>query len=140
VPGIRALVNGQYGVTLPFARLVPKVESEEPLLRLAVLTVLGFGEERTPQAFRNACHKFVLTEVLRSSTAAEPVSPPPKTTARQNSSPATVPKLELPKQFLLSALEQSIDDSGWAHLGTFGSYEERQAPGANQKVLYLRSK
>jgi hypothetical protein len=37
VPGIRALVNGQYGVTLPFARLVPKVESEEPLLRLAVL-------------------------------------------------------------------------------------------------------
>jgi hypothetical protein len=171
VPGIRALVNGQYGVTLPFARLVPKVESEEPLLRLAVLTVLGFGEEKTPEAFRNACHKFVLTEVLRSSTAAEPVSPPPKTTARQNSSPATVPKLELPKQFLLSALEQSIDDSGWAHLGTFGSYvtklqsdfdsrrygykklsdlvkahtdlfvtEERQAPGANQKVLYLRSK
>jgi uncharacterized LabA/DUF88 family protein len=270
-------VNRQYGVTLPFARLVPKVESEEPLLRLAVLidadnaqaaviedllaeiarfgeatvkriygdftvsassswkkvlqryaikpvqqfayttgknatdstliidamdllytrkfdgfclitsdsdftglamrlreeglTVLGFGEEKTPEAFRNACHKFVLTEVLRSSTAAEPVSPPPKTTARQNSSPATVPKLELPKQFLLSALEQSIDDSGWAHLGTFGSYvtklqsdfdsrrygykklsdlvkahtdlfvtEERQAPGANQKVLYLRSK
>ena len=30
------------------------------------LTVLGFGEQKTPDAFRNACHKFVFTEVLRS--------------------------------------------------------------------------
>ena len=45
--------------------------------RLAVLidadnaqaTVLGFGEKKTPEAFRNACHKFVFTEVLRASTS-----------------------------------------------------------------------
>jgi len=24
------------------------------------LTVLGFGEEKTPEAFRNACHKFIM--------------------------------------------------------------------------------
>src|SRR3954447_3581478 len=29
------------------------------------LTVLGFGEQKTPDAFRNACHKFIFTEVLR---------------------------------------------------------------------------
>ena len=91
-------------------RLIAKIESEEPSLRLAVLidadnaqaaviegllaeiarfgeatvkriygdftglamrlreeglTVLGFGEKKTPEAFRNACHKFVFTEVLR---------------------------------------------------------------------------
>ncbi len=31
------------------------------------LIVLGFGEHKTPDAFRNACHKFIFTEVLRSS-------------------------------------------------------------------------
>jgi hypothetical protein len=141
-------------------------------LREEGLTVLGFGEKKTPEAFRNACHKFVFTEVLRSSTAAEL---PPEST-QQSSPPQTSPeerepKVEFPKKFVLTALEQSVDDTGWAHLGTFGSYltklqpdfdprlygykklsdlvkakkdlfvtEERQAPGANQKVLYLRAK
>ncbi len=29
------------------------------------LMVYGFGEQKTPEAFRNACHKFLFTEVLR---------------------------------------------------------------------------
>lgn len=33
------------------------------------LMVYGFGEQKTPEAFRNACHRFVLTEVLRQATA-----------------------------------------------------------------------
>jgi hypothetical protein len=146
-------------------------------LREEGLTVLGFGEKKTPEAFRNACHKFVFTEVLRPSTPAEPISLPPKIVREKKSVPpqtptdATGPKVEFPKTFVLTALEQSVDDAGWAHLGTFGSYltklqpdfdsrlygykklsdlvkakkdlfvtEERQAPGANQKVLYLRAK
>lgn len=137
-------------------------------LREEGLTVLGFGEQKTPEAFRNACHKFVLTEMLRpngSDSVPEAGKP----------SPATVEiierKLEFPKQFVLAALEQSVDDSGWAHLGTFGSYltklqpdfdsrlygfkklsdlvrnrtdlfvtEDRPTPGTSQKVLYLRAK
>jgi hypothetical protein len=147
-------------------------------LREEGLTVLGFGEKKTPEAFRNACHKFVFTEVLRPSTPpAEPVALPPKVETEQKSVPshtpteAIEPKLEFPKKFVLTALEQSIDDAGWAQLSTFGSYltklqpdfdsrlygykklsdlvktktdlfvtEERQAPGSNQKVLYLRAK
>ena len=141
------------------------------------LTVLGFGEKKTPEAFRNACHKFVFTEVLRQSSAADPVSQPPKESGEHKSAPprisaeATEPDLDFPKKFVLTALEQSTDDAGWAQLGTFGSYltklqpdfdsrlygykklsdlvrartdlfvtEERQTPGANQKVLYLRAK
>jgi uncharacterized LabA/DUF88 family protein len=34
-------------------------------LREEGLTVYGFGEQKTPDAFRNACHKFIFTEVLR---------------------------------------------------------------------------
>jgi uncharacterized LabA/DUF88 family protein len=33
------------------------------------LMVYGFGEQKTPEAFRNACHRFVFTEVLRPATA-----------------------------------------------------------------------
>ena len=146
-------------------------------LREEGLTVFGFGEKKTPEAFRNACHKFVFTEVLRPSTAAAPVPLPSKVKSEKKSiSPPTPsetsePRPEFPKTFVLTALEQSIDDAGWAHLGTFGSYltklqpdfdsrlfgykklsdlvkartdlfvtEERQAPGANQTVLYLRAK
>jgi len=32
------------------------------------LMVYGFGEQKTPEAFRNACHKFLFTEVLRQPT------------------------------------------------------------------------
>lgn len=146
-------------------------------LREEGLTVFGFGEKKTPEAFRNACHKFVFTEILRPGTVVEPVGLPQKSESDQKQvsplTPAEVaePKLKFPKKFVLSALEQSSDDSGWAHLGAFGSYltklepdfdarlygykklsdlvkakpdlfviEERQAPGSNQKVLYLRAK
>lgn len=146
-------------------------------LREEGLTVLGFGEKKTPDAFRNACHKFVFTEVLRPSTVPEPNLPPlkaiiePRLAPPQHASETAEQKLEFPRQFVLTALEQSIDDAGWAHLGTFGSYltklqpdfdsrlygykklsdlvkaktelfvtEERHAPGATQKVLYLRAK
>lgn len=146
-------------------------------LREEGLTVLGFGEKKTPEAFRNACHKFVFTEVLRPSTVAEPnvsvqkADIEPKVVPPQPVFEATEQKLEFPRGFVLTALEQSVDDAGWAHLGTFGSYltklqpdfdsrlygykklsdlvkaktelfvtEERQVPGATQKVLYLRAK
>lgn len=146
-------------------------------LREEGLTVLGFGEKKTPEAFRNACHKFVFTEVLRLSSTTEPKILSKNTenelsdTQRQTHNESAEQKIEFPKQFVLTALEQSIDDAGWAHLGTFGSYltklqpdfdsrlygykklsdlvkakkelfvtEERQAPGSNQKILYLRAK
>lgn len=143
-------------------------------LREEGLTVLGFGEKKTPEAFRNACHKFVFTEVLRPTTAERPVDVSSNESQPVNKSfPITTnePTLEFPKEFVLAALEQSTDDAGWAQLGTFGSYltklqpdfdsrlygfkklsdlvkakkelfvtEERQAPGSNQKVLYLRAK
>lgn len=39
------------------------------------LLVLGFGEQKTPDAFRNACNKFILTEVLRRPVAEPEVAP-----------------------------------------------------------------
>lgn len=103
-------------------------------LREEGLTVLGFGEQKTPEAFRNACHKFIFTEVLRPSIQPEVTAPLQKMESSQKVTPSPVkpelqkPQLIFPKKFVLEALEQSSDDSGWAHLGTFGSYLTKLQP------------
>jgi len=103
------------------------------------LTVLGFGERKTPEAFRNACHKFLFTEVLRpaqpstceiSSLAEEdapPASPHPQAT-----DPET--RQVFPRAFVLEALEKAGDDTGWAHLGTFGSYLTKLQPDFDSRL------
>lgn len=108
-------------------------------LREEGLTVLGFGEKKTPDAFRNACHKFVFTEVLRPSAITEPSASVRKTENDQKSAPAQLvevaeTKQEFPKKFILAALEQSSDDAGWAHLGTFGSYLTKLQPDFDSRL------
>ena len=141
-------------------------------LREEGLTVLGFGEKKTPDAFRNACHKFIFTEVLRPEAISEQAVVKHGEKSVLPASPAiTDTKHAFPKKFVLAALDHSIDDTGWAGLAAFGSYltklqpdfdsrlygykklsdlvkaktdifvtEERQLPGSNHKLLYLRAK
>ena len=109
-------------------------------LREEGLTVLGFGEKKTPEAFRNACHKFLFTEVLRPITATEPTVQPQQSENSQKlpqSQPAgeiAEVKQEFPKKFVMAALEQSCDDAGWAHLGTFGSYLNKLQPDFDSRI------
>jgi hypothetical protein len=110
-------------------------------LREEGLTVFGFGEHKTPDAFRNACHKFVFTEVLRpdaahqkaakAADAADDKSPKGKSPSTKS----TPPKIPFPKKFVLDALEQSADDSGWANLGTFGSYLTKLQPDFDPRLF-----
>ena len=110
-------------------------------LREEGVLVYGFGEQKTPEAFRNACHKFVFTEVLRKTAAAVE-----STAAANGSSTAveapgataaatdTMARTAFPTDFLMEALEQSADDSGWAHLGTFGSYLQKIQPDFDSRL------
>ncbi len=91
-------------------------------LREEGLTVLGFGEEKTPESFRNACNKFILTELLRPNPNKEQNDIIAKAETRNNNQQEKSLTKDIPKDFMLSALEQSTDDNGWAQLGTFGSY------------------
>ena len=90
------------------------------------LTVLGFGEQKTPDAFRNACHKFILTEVLRPTVPEQEKTGSMSKEGSELAQPKAVVQSqnqpEFPKKFVMDALEQSSDENGWAHLGTFGSY------------------
>ncbi|MCU0300311.1 MAG: NYN domain-containing protein [Candidatus Nanopelagicales bacterium] len=119
-------------------------------LREEGLTVLGFGERKTPEAFRNACHRFVFVEVLRE--AASGVAPAPEgpeadqraealPSAEASQEPrgaATAARPKLPKKFVLSALAQSVDDEGWAHVGTFGSYLNKLQPDFDPRLYGYR--
>jgi uncharacterized LabA/DUF88 family protein len=98
------------------------------------LTVLGFGEQKTPEAFKNACHKFIFTEVLRPTlqndqgTSKRTTASAPSTAEEIKSRTIQKDKSSFPKQFMLDALEQSSDEGGWAYLGTFGSYLTKLQP------------
>jgi hypothetical protein len=108
-------------------------------LREEGLTVLGFGEKKTPEAFRNACHRFVFVEVLREGgPGVEPEPPEPNqespipaqaaASTKVSTTSDAAARQKLPKKFVLKALEQSVDDQGWAHLGTFGNYLNKLQP------------
>ena len=76
-------------------------------LREEGLLVYGFGEEKTPAAFRNACHKFLFTEVLRTASrqvddgvqAGEARRPPEDV-------PPAGPHPVIPADFLMEALDR----------------------------------
>jgi hypothetical protein len=102
------------------------VSSDSDFTRLAArireqgMTVYGFGERKTPQAFVAACDKFIYTENLgvdeedadaRDTTGA--ARAPRKKPALKRD-----PKLDVP---LREAVDAASDDSGWADLGAVGS-------------------
>lgn len=120
-----------------FTRLAQRLREEG-------LTVYGFGERKTPDAFVQACDKFVYTEVLRAEDAAPVPAKPVQKAARRAAAktpqapgkpaaaPAPAPKtagpLPLPLDLIRQAIEEASDDEGWAHLGTMGSYLNKVRP------------
>jgi uncharacterized LabA/DUF88 family protein len=128
-----------------FTRLAQRLREEG-------LTVYGFGERKTPDAFVQACDKFVYTEVLRAETAsAEPVprarKSPRKQAAPGSPAPTETPKppiaapkaATLPMALLRRAIEEASDEQGWAHLGAVGSYLTKIRPDFDPR-LYGRRK
>ena len=113
------------------------------------LMVFGFGEKKTPEAFRNACHRFLFTEVLRpvsakpvEAAAAKPAKKPAGKAAPK-AVPAAAPVEEPPAQdfpraFVLEALDKAGDDSGWAGLGAFGSYLNKLQPDFDSRLYGFR--
>jgi len=105
------------------------------------LSVYGFGERKTPISFRNACHKFVFTEVLRP-TVNKKVTTENKDksnkTNNQQTSPQDVEKVEkamtknltkkFPSPFFKEAAKNASVKDGWVQIGTFGSYLNRLKP------------
>lgn len=100
--------------------------------------VYGFGEKKTPDAFRNACNKFIFTEILQPAkpTAVDPANESKKKNELPNKSlkKAKSTTAEFPKKFILEALNNSYDDTGWAYIGIFGSYLTKLKPDFDSRL------
>lgn len=78
--------------------------------------VFGFGEQKTPEAFRQACKRFIYTENLlpEAPAADEPDKPDKRPESVVRSPTEAVPRL-------LKAIAQLDDDDGWVPLGPVGN-------------------
>lgn len=108
------------------------------------LDVYGFGEKKTPESFRQACKRFIYTENLLepsvvditpavaakpASSAAQgaPVLPAPAPCADAAKEPVKFPPSKA-RPVLRKAIEQSADESGWAHLTRVGQQASALQP------------
>ena len=85
-------------------------------LREDGLVVFGFRERKTPEAFRNACSRFIYLENIVESEPAK------KKRAAASGSPAAEKK-ESPRKavkMIARAIEDS-DDDGWVNLAIVGN-------------------
>jgi hypothetical protein len=138
-----------------FTRLAQRLREEG-------LTVYGFGERKTPDAFVQACDKFIYTEVLRAQAPA-PAAASAKKTVRKaaakqaalaavagSAAPAKAaaatrlaevasPRGSIPLDLIDQAIEEASDDEGWAHLGAVGSYLNKIRPDFDPR-LYGKKK
>ena len=127
-----------------FTRLAQRLREEG-------LIVYGFGERKTPDAFVQACDKFVYTEVLRAEEPAAAPAPAKKvgkavkasrSAAKQAAAPSALPAEPLkpkgpeplPLNLLRQAIEEAEDEEGWAHLGAVGSYLNKVRPNFDPRL------
>ena len=94
------------------------VSSDSDFTRLAArireqgIDVYGFGEQKTPESFRQACRRFIYTENLL------PEAPAPDRDRPPDAKPLQPPSAALP--LLRKAIAQLDDEDGWVGLGGVG--------------------
>lgn len=110
------------------------VSSDSDFTRLASrirangLMVYGFGQQKTPEAFRKACDKFIYTELFHNTKKNEPAKKAPNTPAKNASNKKIDASNHVAKidgaliNLLYKAVKEHLDDAGWAGLGAIGSY------------------
>jgi len=101
-------------------------------IRESSFSIYGFGEEKTPEAFRAACSVFIHTEKLVSSgeknAEATVLSSKAKTTDVEESmhlqgkNAGDLRRDAGLVKLLTTAVEQTAGDDGWSYVGTVGSY------------------
>jgi uncharacterized protein (TIGR00288 family) len=82
------------------------------------LPVYGFGEKKTPQPFVDACSTFIYTENLDSEKDEQSASPTRQAKRSKNELRGDAALVKL----LRTAVEQTSDDDGWAHMSKVAHY------------------
>lgn len=104
------------------------VSSDSDFTRLATriredgVTVYGFGERKTPEAFRNACDSFTYLDVLDAADAGPAAAVPARTPT-----PALRQDTKLVAG-LRSCVSTASGEDGWANLSAVSSLMRKQQP------------
>ena len=98
-----------------FTPVVMRVQAEG-------IKVYGFGEKKTPKPFMAACSQFIFTEKLMNNYVQEGQTPidvrtaPTKKTGKEMRGDTWLVNV------LRTAVEQTMDEDGWANLASIGQY------------------
>src|SRR5690606_27990437 len=96
-------------------------------LREAGMTVIGFGEKKTPQPFISACDKFIYLEILKANHAESGNSAKAKVKPKQKKVPLNRVDAETIR-LITESVNDLADESGWTFLGSLGSYILKKKP------------
>ncbi len=106
------------------------VSSDSDFTRLAArlresgMTVVGMGEKKTPNPFIAACNKFKYLEILAQNNIPEKGIAP----AEPNLSGLDITSLDAVRNTVLTIVEETSDDDGWASLGDIGNILTKRYP------------
>ncbi len=96
-------------------------------LREAGMTVIGFGERKTPQPFISACDKFIYLEILKVQTV-EPKDSKQRT-AKPKQKQEPLSKVDAKTiRLITDSVSDLADESGWTFLGNLGNYILKKKP------------
>jgi uncharacterized LabA/DUF88 family protein len=123
------------------------ISSDSDFTRLAAriresgIIVYGFGEKKTPEAFRQACDQFIYTENLRSIATSEKKEDKIQSSLEPKEDLKIVNVLKKDDQLIYlirTAVDDSSDDTGWAFLGTVGNNILNRSPDFDSRTYGFR--
>lgn len=91
-------------------------------LRESGKRVVGFGQEKTPEPFVQACDQFVYTEIFRTQPPGDESAPTTKKSEAELRQDTRLVDL------FRSAIDAASGESGWAGLSAVGNLIVKQAP------------
>ncbi len=98
-----------------FTPVVMRVQAEG-------IKVFGFGEKKTPKPFMAACSQFIFTEKLMKTTAVQSDATEEHLATPQKKSGKEMRQDTWLVNLLRNAVEQTMDEDGWANLASVGQY------------------
>jgi len=102
-------------------------------LREAGMTVIGFGEKKTPKPFISACDKFIYLEILKRTEEPEITEEPENTVTRKTAKPKRkaepLSKVDTRTiKLITESVNALADEDGWTFLGNLGNFIIKKKP------------
>ncbi|SFX60443.1 NYN domain-containing protein [Cytophaga hutchinsonii] len=95
-------------------------------LREAGMTVIGFGEKKTPKPFISACDKFIYIEILKASSVETKVITKPDEKLKKEEPISKVDNETI--RVITESVNDLADEAGWTFLGSLGNYILKKKP------------